>query len=359
MNSVKITIKNYCLSFIILALIISACILSTAMLPLPAADGATSARLILRTTEQTYTTGDNLVVYGAGQPNDVMVVRLYDPGGRAIKIDNIHVDNEGFFKQTIFEWPEPSRNLPFGTYTVEAIPGQSGQAQQVQITFGETGKEGDGTTQQQAITHILTVKLDSPDQVAVGSKFRIFVQVTFDGVLVNADNSNDIVELLGSSHIQAGKENSTISLASKFVKLHEGIYYADVTIKEEGTYIVHAVAFNKGFLSHDSKVITISDSSLGTIQDTVDNLGKALNSTNKELSDLETGLNQTRSSLNDTKATITDSVNQAQTSIHKEIGTMEDASGQLNSIILPVLALISVIIALQISLFARIRSSYR
>jgi hypothetical protein len=38
---------------------------------------------------------------------------------------------------------------------------------------------------------------------------------------------------------------------------------------------------------------------------------------------------------------------------------MSDASGQINAIILPVLALISVIIALQISLFARIRASYK
>jgi hypothetical protein len=38
---------------------------------------------------------------------------------------------------------------------------------------------------------------------------------------------------------------------------------------------------------------------------------------------------------------------------------MQQATGQINSIILPVLALISVIIALQISLFARIRASFR
>jgi hypothetical protein len=38
---------------------------------------------------------------------------------------------------------------------------------------------------------------------------------------------------------------------------------------------------------------------------------------------------------------------------------VQDASGQINAIILPILALISIIIALQISLFARIRASFK
>jgi len=352
-------IMKYSLSISFIVIILSSTIGLPLLLESPTQAFGAIARLILRATQQVYSSGDDLVIYGAGQPKDVMVVRLYDPGGRAIKIDNVRVDDDGFYKQSIFEWPEPSRNLPFGTYTIEAIQSQGTKSEQIQVSFGEAAKEGNGTSLQAPITHILDVKLDSPDQVAVGTKFRIFVQVTFDGVLVNADNADDVVELLGSSHIHAGKENSTISLANKFVKLHEGIYYADVNIKDEGTYIVHAAAFHRGFLSHDSKVVTVSGSSLGTIQDTVDKLGRELDATNKQLADLEEGLNQTRSSLNDTKAAITDSVNQAQVSIHKEIGTMEDASGQINSIILPVLALISVIIALQISLFARIRSSYR
>jgi len=41
------------------------------------------------------------------------------------------------------------------------------------------------------------------------------------------------------------------------------------------------------------------------------------------------------------------------------VDQMQAASGQINSIILPVLVLISIIIALQISLFARIRASYK
>ena len=344
-----------CHSMIIIALIASTILI----IPLSLQPAFSAPRLLLRTTETAYATGETLVIYGAAEPNDVLIIRLYDPGGRAIKIDNVPVDKDGFFKKNIFDWPEPSRNLPFGTYTVEAIPSVGGKSiqQQIPIIFGERVAENAGTSV--TLSHILVVKLDSPDQVAVGKTFRIFAQVTFDGVLVNANDAEETKEILGSSHIHTDKGNSTISLADKFIELHEGLYYAAVNIDTEGDYIIHITAFNKGFLSHDSKVITVSQSSIGTIQETVDRLGRNLNDTSHQLSELEKGLDQTKSALNDTKTTMTKSVQDASSSIDQEINSMEQASGQINSLILPVLALISVIIALQISLFARIRASYR
>ena len=57
---------------------------------------------------------------------------------------------------------------------------------------------------------------------------------------------------------------------------------------------------------------------------------------------------------------------EAREAIREDIGRAESAvdelqqaSGQINSIIIPILALISIIIALQISLFARIRASFK
>jgi ABC-type transporter Mla subunit MlaD len=132
-----------------------------------------------------------------------------------------------------------------------------------------------------------------------------------------------------------------------------------VAINAEGTYIIHSVAFYKGFLSHDSKVITVSASSISTVQDTVDDLSKKLAATNQQLVNVQNELDRTKAALNDTKVGITDSVYQARSSLRDDLNKVEEASGQINSIILPVLALISVIIALQISLFARIRASYR
>jgi hypothetical protein len=334
----------------IIAFTLVSIIISTIMLfPIAfSAYGATD--FVLRTSEQVYVPEQTLTIYGAAAPNEVLAVRIYDPSGLAVRVESVKVNEDGFFRQNILVWPEPSRNLPFGTYTIEAVSSVGNKPpQRVQISFAEAVAV-EGTVTQFPQTHLLDVKLDAPSEVTIKTPFRIFVQITFDGALVDANGEIAVAELLGSSHIHS--DNSTIVLNDKFVKLHPGLYYADVELESAGAYIIHAAAFHKGFLSHDSRVVTASLSSIGTIQESVNRL-------NQEISQLQATLEETRSALNDTKSSITSSVDEARQSIREDIGQVSDASGQINSIILPVLALIGVIIALQISLFARIRASYR
>jgi hypothetical protein len=313
---------------------------------------------ILRATEEVYFPGEDLELYGKSNPRDILIARVFDPAGRAIRIDNINTDGDGFFRESLFEWPQPSKNLPFGVYSILVTPSK-GAPLELEVTFAEAAQES--TTPRTAKTHNLGVKMDSPTQVPIGSSFRIFVQVTFDGALIDSDD----LSLLESSHIHSGRGNSTINI-SGFVKLHEGLYYADVKLNTEGTYVIHTLAFYRGYLSHDSRVVTASASSLDSLQNSLNKLDARLNSTNQDLGHLEARLDDTRQALSDTEVSITKSLTEAQSSIEKDIGEatlavegLQDASGQVNSIILPVLALISVIIALQISLFARIRASYR
>ena len=290
---------------------------------------------IARVNQQVFLPGERLVVYGKGSVNDIFVVRLYDPSGRAIKIDSIPTDNDGFFKKAVYEWPDPSRNIAFGTYQVE-ISSSLGQpnTQRFEVTYAEGGSASMDETGG-PVQHTLQVKLDSPTDVQINKSFRIYVQVTYDGALVDSDPS----DLLGTSHIHSG--NDTINLSDAFVKLHEGLYYADVVLDQEASYIIHASAFYRGFLSHDSKVVSASPSTINTVQESINNL--------------EQELNQTQTSLENARTSIGKDIESAKAGVDE----MRNASGQLNSLFLPVLALISVIIALQISLFARIRASYR
>lgn len=300
-------------------------------------------RLIFLVNQDSFLPGDILVVYGKSFPNDTLVFRIFDPADKAVRIESAKADSTGSFTAQIFTWPQPSKNYVFGRYLIEA-------ASTIVPTYKETHtvsfSDSPSVGPLQSQPGILSVKLDSPTEISVGKTFRIFVQVTFDGALVNVEDPN---QLLSSSHIHSG--NATINLAGKFVKLHEGIYYADVRLDKEGTYIIHAIAFYRGFLTHDSKVVS-SGSSIGEVQDSVNRL--------------KTELDKTSHDLNATRTDITQAVNDARTAIKEDLQTatgtvdqLKDASGQINSIILPILALISVIIALQISLFARIRASFK
>jgi hypothetical protein len=349
----KITPLN-CLVIIAIISLISTTAMSSVFM-IPPAFG-TASDFILRSSQQVYVSGDTLNVYGAAEPNEVLLVRLFDPAGLALRIESVRVADDGFFQKDILVWPEPSRNMAFGTYTAEAISSLPGRVtQRIEFAFAEAISENVVT--QFPVTHALVIKLDAPGQVTVGREFRIFAQVTFDGALVDAENDAAVLQILGSSHIHS--DNSTIVLSDKFKELHPGLYYADVTLDLENAYIIHVVAFHKGFLSHDSRVVSASASSISTIQESVDELNAGLDSTNRELGRLEETLSETKSALNTTEAKITSSVDEARASIREEIGLAQQASGQINSIILPVLALISIIIALQISLFARIRASYK
>ena len=300
-------------------------------------------RLIFLVNQDNFLPGDTLVAYGKSFPNDTLVFRIFDPANKTVRIETAKADPNGTFTAQIFTWPQPSKNFVFGRYSIEA-------ASTIVPTYKENRTVAFSDTQSsaplQSQSGILSVKLDSPTQISVGKTFRIFVQVTFDGALVNVDDPN---QLLSSSHIHSG--NDTMNLAGKFVKLHEGIYYSDVKLDKEGTYIIHAIAFYRGFLAHDSKVVS-SGSSFSDIQQSVDSLRQEIDRTTQDL--------------NDTRSSITNAVTNARQAIKGDIdqaGTavaeLQNASGQINSLILPILVLISIIIALQISLFARIRASFK
>lgn len=313
---------------------------------------ADAAEFLFRTNQGAFSAGDTMVVYGKGAANDTLVARLVDPAGKVLRQDILKLDKNGIFTAQLFTWPPASNTYPYGIYNLEVISSiGSPNTQEIPIVFTQNAAVSQIPQQ-----HTLAAKLDSPTQVSTNSTFRVFVQVTFDGALVNSNGT----DLLGSSHIHYGSGgNQTINLGKSFVQLHEGLYYADVKLPQQGTYIIHAIAFYKGYLAHDSKVITVSNSSIGSIQQSVDQLNTKLNATNKQLVNLQNQLTTTNVVLNKTGETLSNSVNQAKSSIDTDINSLRDASGQLNSIILPILALISVIIALQISLFARIRASYK
>ena len=313
---------------------------------------ASAAKFLFRTNQGAFSSGDTLVVYGKGVANDTLVVRLVDPSGKVLRFDLLKLDKDGIFTSQLFVWPPASSIWTYGIYTLQINSSLGGtDTQEIPIIFTQNAAET-----QVPLQHTLAAKLDSPTQVSSNSTFRIFVQVTFDGALVNG-NATDV---LGSSHLHsANVANQTISLGKSFVQLHEGLYYADVKLPQQGTYIIHAIAYYRGYVAHDSKVITVSNSSISSIQQSVDQLNSKLNSTSQAVSSLQKQLGTTNLVLNRTGDTLSKSVDQAKSSIADDINSLRDASGQLNSIILPILALISIIIALQISLFARIRASYK
>jgi septal ring factor EnvC (AmiA/AmiB activator) len=143
----------------------------------------------------------------------------------------------------------------------------------------------------------------------------------------------------------------SISLSSEFNALHQGLYFVDFTPKEKGTHVFHVVAFSQGTTSHGSAATNVLSQDLGGISNQIIKLNSILDETSSELDNLkseikgfDTTLEHASTQIDENIGTITDSVK-----------FISEASSQLNALMLPIIASIGLIVALQITILARRR----
>ena len=184
---------------------------------------------------------------------------------------------------------------------------------------------------------------------AADRPFRVFVQVTTDGLLV----SGDAKKVLSSSHIHS-PDGKVQSLAMSMEMLHEGLFFVEYTPRTEGTYIFHMVAFSEGTQSHGSAATLVLGEDIAGISRQIITLNEVLTTASDELAVLQTdihGFALLNTQLRDSVTTIDSSVS----SVSAAVDNIEQASLQVNSLLFPIMGAIAVILALQISIIARRR----
>ena len=298
--------------------------------------------LDLFTDSKIYSDGQPLYVYGKALSNENLIIRLFAPDGTIAIFDQIVVDSEGTFNQILLTWPDVSTKFPYGTYTVEAIStNQNGLSKKVDIKFTSTSELVEVPVERRVTTTVF-----APEIAAVNQPFRVFTQVTSDGLLVGGDPN----ELLSTSHVHTPSEQ-VVSLSQSFVTLHEGLYYIDYTPREKGTYVFHMVAFSKGTISHGSAATSVLNQDISGIAEQIVKLNSVLDETSGELDRLKSEIEGFGITLESASKDIDSSV----TSISSSVNNIEEASVQLNSLFFPIVASIGIIVALQIAIFARRR----
>ena len=167
--------------------------------------------LLAFTNQQIYTTQHPLLVYGTGPENAPLVIRLFAPDGTSAEFQQITTNSDGSFSYKILDWPDSSTKYPFGTYTVEVLT-NIGLTQKIDIKFASSTE-----LELIPIERRITTEVFAPEMAAADSPFRVFVQVTTDGLLV----SGDAKKVLSSSHIQY-HDGKVQSLAISMEMIHEG-----------------------------------------------------------------------------------------------------------------------------------------
>ena len=300
------------------------------------------------TNQQIYTTQHPLLVYGTGPENAPLVLRIFAPDGTIAEFDKIMTNKDGSFSYKMLDWPDSSTKYPYGTYTVEAISSTTGETQKVDIKFASSTE-----LELIPIERRITTQVFAPEMAAADRPFRVFVQVTTDGLLVTGDAQ----KVLSSSHIHS-PDGKVHSLAMSIEMLHEGLYFVEYTPRMEGTYIFHMVAFSEGTQSHGSAATLVLGEDIAGISRQIITLNDVLTTASSELNTLQTDIHGFGTTLEDASTKLNDSVTVIDTSVSamsSAVDNIEQASLQVNSLLFPIMGAIAVILALQISIIARRR----
>jgi len=306
-----------------------------------------AAELTMYTNQQIYTTQHPLLVYGTGPVNAPLVLRLFTPDGSIAEFEQIITNPDGSFSHKMLDWPSSSTKHPFGTYTVEALT-SGGQSQKIDIKFSSSVE-----LELIPIERKITTQVFAPEMAAADRSFRVFVQVTSDGLLVTGDAK----KVLSSSHIHS-PDGKVQSLAMSMQMLHEGLYFVEYTPRTEGTYIFHMVAFSQGTQSHGSAATLVLGQDLGGISKQIIILDEVLTTASDNLNVLQSDIHGFGATLDDASTTLRESVTTIDTSVSSmsaAVENIEQASLQVNSLLFPIMGAIAVILALQISIIARRR----
>jgi len=299
------------------------------------------------TNQQIYTTQHPLLVYGTAPENSPLILRLFAPDGTIAEFEQIITNTDGSFSHKMLDWPSSSTKYPFGTYTVEVIT-NVGESQKIDIKFASSTE-----LELIPIERKITTQVFAPEMAAADRSFRVFVQVTSDGLLVSGDAKN----VLSSSHIHS-PDGKVQSLAMSMEMLHEGLYFVEYTPRIEGTYIFHMVAFSQGTQSHGSAATLVLGQDLGGISKQIVILDEVLTTASDNLNVLQTDIHGFGSTLEDASTKLRDSVTTIDASVasmSSAVNNIEEASLQVNSLLFPIMGAIAVILALQISIIARRR----
>jgi len=297
--------------------------------------------------QQIYSTQHPLLVYGTGPENSPLILRLFAPDGTIAEFEQIIINSDGSFSHKMLDWPSSSTKYPFGTYTVEVIT-NTGERQKIDIKFASSTE-----LELVPIERKITTQVFAPEMAAADRPFRVFVQVTSDGLLV----SGDAKKVLSSSHIHS-PDGKVQSLAMSIEMLHEGLYFVEYTPRIEGTYIFHMVAFSQGTQSHGSAATLVLGQDIAGISRQVATLNDVLITASDELGMLQTDIHGFGSTLEDASTKLRDSVETIDTSVSSmssAVNNIDEASLQVNSLLFPIMGAIAVILALQISIIARRR----
>jgi hypothetical protein len=307
-------------------------LLSSSNVHAQSSSSTTTTAVTININSTVFMPNSMLVIYGKVIPNDSLIVELINPMNRIVHRTQIDVDARGVFSSVILTFPNPNDQFIEGTYTLVITSSIQGSVYSKAIVFQASSNEirvqqGDALQQQQQkITRRLDMQLSAPSIIGIDERFSIVARVTMDNTLFNV-NASDIKARI------IMPDSSAREL--RFNAIDDGIYATELTLSMVGLHVVTASIEHDGLKASSMASINVTDAPVLNMSNTLSRLSKSID-------DLNSSIQGLRNDINASNARLSNSLEQ--------IGS---STNQMLALLLPIIGMITIIVALQATILAR------
>jgi hypothetical protein len=307
-------------------------LLSSSNVHAQSSSSTTTTAITININSTVFMPNSMLVIYGKVIPNDSLIVELINPMNRIVHRTQIDVDARGVFSSVILTFPNPNDQFIEGTYTLVITSSIQGSVYSKAIVFQASSNEirvqqGDALQQQQQkITRRLDMQLSAPSIIGIDERFSIVARVTMDNTLFNV-NASDIKARI------IMPDSSAREL--RFNAIDDGIYATELTLSMVGLHVVTASIEHDGLKASSMASINVTDAPVLNMSNTLSRLSKSID-------DLNSSIQGLRNDINTSNARLSNSLEQ--------IGS---STNQMLALLLPIIGMITIIVALQATILAR------
>ncbi|MEM3034971.1 MAG: hypothetical protein QXL23_04990, partial [Candidatus Nitrosocaldus sp.] len=311
---------------------------------------SSSSLLTLNLNKSIFIPGDMLLVYGKGIPQDSLIVEIINPAGRLVHRAQVDVDVDGTYSRVILTFPKPDDvNFMQGTYTIaarsavrqdlvqsrlfifqamqEQSPSPPSSQIQQPVQDGATGTPTIGLEQVVGTaTRRLEIRLSAPSSIGMDEHARVLAKVTLDGILLKSDAS-----VLQARLIMPDARVREV----QFNVVDDGILTADISSSIPGEHVIVARFMYGELTAYDAISILVQESPVLTLSSELARLNASIDSLNTRLDVFVREEAEKDGRLEDS------------------IARLSDANGQMLALLLPIVGMITVVVALQATILAR------
>ncbi|MCS7141049.1 MAG: hypothetical protein NZ888_02550 [Candidatus Nitrosocaldus sp.] len=303
--------------------------------------------LTLNLSKSIFLPGDMLVVYGKGIARDSLIVEIINPAGRLVHRAQVDVEPDGTYTRVILTFPKPDDvNFMQGTYTIaarsavrqdmvqgrlfifqaqEQVQPPTALQQQVQDGTGAGTVTGTGLVPEQAGRR-LELRLSAPPSLGINEHARVLAKVTLDGVLLKSDASS-----LQARLIMPDSRAREV----QFTAVDDGVFTAEFASDMPGEHVIVARFAYSDLLAYDAVSVVVQESPVLTLSGELSRLSSGIESLNARLD----------------RFVRDDATKDA--AFEDAMRRLSDANTQMLSLLLPIVGMITVVVALQATILAR------